>query len=86
VSHAACVGCGYCCKAAPCVAAVHRGRVSADGECLELVFDGERYRCNYILDPPAEGEEWWRRQLCVGAGCCSNLNSEREKYLCGKSS
>lgn len=78
---AACVGCGYCCKKAPCAAAASRGRVSDAGECLELQHDGERYRCGFIIEPPAEGGDWWRSQLAIGAGCCSSLNTERKKYL-----
>jgi len=77
----ACVGCGFCCKKAACTAALSHGRVDDTGACLELTHDGTRYRCGFILNPPAEGLDWWKSNLAIGEGCCCSLNTERKKYL-----
>lgn len=64
-----CVGCGYCCKKAPC------GLGYIEGEhCAHLSFDGERWRCALAADPVAYAA------LAMGEGCCSALNTERRKY------
>ena len=78
-SHTKCLGCGYCCRKAPCSAASTLGRVDDDGGCMELVYDGERYRCNLIISPPDHDSDYWKHQLHIGSGCCSSLNTDRKK-------
>jgi hypothetical protein len=73
----ACIGCGYCCRAAPCV------RKPYTQECVYLSFDGKRYWCERCRLPGEEGRKH-REDLSVGAGCCSPLNSDRRKMLTGE--
>lgn len=73
-----CVGCGYCCKKAPCTAAFQLDRVKGN-ECLELSFDGKKYRCGLIENPPYHDMLWWKSRLGIGAGCSSSLNSDRKR-------
>ena len=78
-----CVGCGYCCKKAPCVLASTLGRVK-DGKCQELLFSEGRYWCGLMLRAPDlddHDEHWYKVALHAGAGCCSPMNSERRKFL-----
>ena len=67
------------------MAAVTRNR-TRDGKCQELVFIENRYYCGFVLDPPDKDQMWWKRQLCIGVGCCSNLNSDRSKFVLNHSS
>jgi hypothetical protein len=72
-----CVGCGFCCIKAKC-AAGQRLYPSAD-ICPALIWSEKdnRYFCNLMLLPGNIGLEY-RKELYVGAGCCSNLNSWRK--------
>ncbi len=72
-----CVGCGFCCTKAKC-AAGQRLYPSAD-ICPALIWSEKdnRYFCNLMLLPGNIGLEY-RKELYVGAGCCSNLNSWRK--------
>lgn len=75
---AQCVGCGYCCRRAPCAAAFRvYGPVT---ECPALQYDADRkrYFCELCRLPGSIGEKY-REELGVGAGCCSALfNTDRE--------
>ena len=75
---AQCVGCGRCCRKAPCAVA---SRVFGPvNECPALVYDYEekRYYCELCRKPGELGERY-REELAVGAGCCSALfNTDRE--------
>ena len=69
-----CVGCGYCCRQAPCALA---NRIyDAVDKCPALIWDGKRYWCKIIQHPiigPKHKEE-----LAIGAGCCSPMfNQDR---------
>ena len=73
-----CVGCGYCCIAAPCP--VSR-RIYGNGivRCPELIWTPkkERYLCRLMTLPGGIGNRY-REELYAGAGCCSGLNSWRK--------
>ena len=75
---AQCVGCGYCCRKAPCaVASRVYGPVT---ECPGLIYDQteKRYYCDLCRKPGKIGERY-REELAVGAGCCSPLfNTDRD--------
>lgn len=72
-----CVGCGFCCKKAPCSLAV---RVfNATDSCPMLVWDEEqhRYFCDACRKPGEIGARY-REELYIGEGCCCGLNSDRQ--------
>ena len=64
-----CVGCGYCCKKATCV-------LGLGSPCAYLAQHDGRYWCSLILIGAVTDEE-----LAIGAGCCSSLNSDRQRML-----
>lgn len=76
-----CVGCGYCCKEAMCItgriAALRKGKLETLLQAVEvcpfLYHDGERYLCELAEEMSFE--------LCIGAGCCSPLNTNRQAML-----
>jgi hypothetical protein len=72
----ACVGCGYCCRKAPCVAAA---RVYGNGlkSCPALSWDGSRYWCKLCQVKGKVGADYGR-ELSVGEGCCCGVNSDRQ--------
>lgn len=80
-----CVGCGYCCKKAPCfiAACVHKTLepwIQEKG-CPSLRVENGRHICGIYADATGETKERIKEDLAIGAGCCSALNSERKKYL-----
>lgn len=79
--NASCVGCGWCCKKAPC--AVARRVFGAVEECPALIYDyeEERYYCD-LCRKPGELGAYYRQELAIGTGCCSPLfNTERDRVL-----
>lgn len=79
-----CVGCGYCCRKAPCAVAqrIHGPGivdlyVKKEGYCPSLTWDAEkkRYFCKPCADPILGAR--YREELAAGAGCCSSMNSDR---------
>jgi len=72
-----CVGCGFCCKKTPCMAAYKEGATEAP--CPFLESDSVRHWCGLIRQASPEIASKLRAGLYVGAGCCSNLNSDRRK-------
>jgi Fe-S-cluster-containing dehydrogenase component len=78
VEYPKCLGCGYCCKQVQC--AVSFMQFGAQDECPALRFHDGRHWCG-IIEDASEGENvQYIAALCIGAGCTSNLNSERQKY------
>ena len=71
-----CIGCGFCCKKAPCAAAL---RIYGNGvtECPALIWDGKRYWCDLCQQPSGLGERY-KEELAIGGGCCATLNSDRQ--------
>ena len=66
-----CVGCGYCCKTAPCGVALRiYGNIT---QCPSLKWDAEKQRhiCGIIADPVIGFK--FAEELAIGAGCCSPL-------------
>ena len=73
-----CIGCGFCCIKARCVAS-QRLYQSAE-VCPALKWDGKRHFCDLMFLPGIIGEGY-RKELYAGEGCCSNLNSWRTEPL-----
>jgi hypothetical protein len=75
-----CVGCGYCCRKVRCyIGAVEHG---PGDNCPSLVWNGERWRCQLVLDnAELKTNPTISFDLHIGAGCCSSMNTERLKYL-----
>ena len=70
-----CIGCGYCCRKAPCAAAVRVYGLAAR-PCPAMYWDGSRYWCDLCQKPGDVGLRY-RQELAIGEGCCSSLNSDR---------
>ena len=72
----ACIGCGYCCRAAQCGLSV---RVYGHVEiCPALVYHDERYWCSLVERARGPLKDDLVSELAIGAGCCSPLNSDRK--------
>lgn len=76
---APCLGSGYCCKKARCTLGAYLHGPGRD--CPSLVFKDGRYWCGAVLDAEGERKQFLIDQLHIGAGCCSSLNSDRQKML-----
>lgn len=74
---AECVGCGYCCKKAPCVASTRL--YPGARYCPQLIWGDDlgRYLCHLSMIPGSVGEKY-RQELSIGAGCSSSLNTWRQ--------
>jgi hypothetical protein len=72
-----CVGCSYCCQKAPCFVA--RRVYGPVDTCPALKFNTEesRWYCELCTIEGSLGEGY-RKELSIGAGCCSGLNSWRK--------
>lgn len=77
-----CVGCAYCCKTARCsISFEAEGKYYKDPfealgepkECPWLMYRGGRYRCKLARK--------YKKELAIGAGCCSPLNSTRREFI-----
>ena len=75
-----CVGCGFCCLQAKCVAGQRLYKSSDICNALVWREDKNRYVCDLMALPGILGEEY-RKELYAGAGCCSNLNSWRSNVI-----
>jgi len=73
-----CIGCGFCCTKAKCVAGA-RLYPAAD-ICLALQWNGERHICDLMELPGILGETY-RKELYAGEGCCMGLNTWRQEPL-----
>ena len=75
-----CVGCGYCCRVAPCGYAYSNSLVPEDlglndiWDCPMLKWDAEQNRhiCKATVGDTLEAEKA-RQMLSIGDGCCSPL-------------
>lgn len=76
IKYHSCVGCGYCCRKAPCSVAM---RIFGNSikECPALMWDGSKYFCELCKKDGYLGEKY-RKELYIGEGCCSPLNSDRD--------
>ena len=75
-----CIGSGYCCKQALCVLGVEV-HGSIPGPCPSLALKDNRYWCGEILNADEERKAWLKKNLYIGEGCCSTLNSDRREML-----
>jgi len=75
VEYDPCVGCGFCCLEAPCVAASYYNWIE-EGRCSKLKWDEEagRYWCLQ-----AKENRPFAITIYVGEGCTSNLNTWRKE-------
>lgn len=71
-----CVGCGFCCIKGRCGASLEKDPPTPI--CPSLIWNekDKRHYCNLCLKPGEKGE-FYRKNLYIKAGCCSNLNSWR---------
>jgi hypothetical protein len=76
-----CIGCGFCCVQAMCVAGRYlHPELDDQVVCPELHWNGQRHVCLLMEQPGIAGERY-RQGLYAGEGCCSNLNSWRREPL-----
>lgn len=78
-----CVGCGYCCQKAQCVAGQNIYGLK-DGVCTGLVWDeqAQRYWCLLIQETTGRAQEADKEGLAIGAGCSSSMfNTQREETI-----
>ena len=78
-----CVGCGYCCKQAPCGLCLRLyGLHTADSGCPVLRHEDGRYWCGAISDAGGDMKKRLVEDLAIGDGCCSPLfNTDRDTQL-----
>jgi hypothetical protein len=80
-----CVGCGYCCRKTLCWEGqkTHPHIEGGQGPCPELVQDeaNERYWCGLLKKAVGDERNRIAGSLFIGTGCCSSLNSDRERIL-----
>lgn len=69
-----CVGCGYCCKKALC--ALGSELHGHELPCPSLFEKGGRYWCREAMKSDDVAQA-----LYIGEGCCSSMNSDRQKML-----
>ena len=68
-----CVGCGYCCRKAPCIQSVFLWPDRDKCPALYYAADQRKWRCKLAAIPDLY------KVLAMGEGCCSPLNSDRDK-------
>ena len=74
-----CVGCGFCCRKARCYLGTKQH--GSGDNCPSLVWNGERWRCQLVLDNEGlKNNPTISFDLHIGAGCCCSLNTDRRKY------
>ena len=71
-----CVGCGYCCRTAMCAVGA-RIFGNTPGLCPALKYAEGRYWCDLCNEKSLVANRY-RRELYIGEGCCSQLNSDRQ--------
>jgi hypothetical protein len=75
-----CVGCGYCCRKAPCFLAQLGGCSTAP--CSFLRASGVRWVCGLYLDAQEAHRRTIAWELAFGQGCTSSLfNTVREETI-----
>ena len=71
-----CVGCGFCCRKAPCGLALRLfGGVE---RCPLLNYHDGRWWCGAVENARGPLREDYIKELDIGGGCCSNLNTDRQ--------
>ena len=74
-----CIGCGHCCRTAPC-AMIQRIHGHSLDKCPELVYHDGRWWCRAIEKATGPLASEYRSAVAIGGGCSSSLfNSDREK-------
>ena len=79
MSIAQCIGCGYCCRKAPCAMAVRIYGRSLTGPCPELVYHDDRWWCRAIENARGPLRDHYEQDVAIGGGCSSSMfNQDRE--------
>lgn len=77
-----CVGCGYCCKVAPCIPGFLVYGPAKPCGALRWDEEAGRYFCGIVLDEPERTKDKLKERMAIGAGCSSPLfNTERERTI-----
>ena len=79
--YALCVGCGYCCTKAPCAIAQRRYGYSWTSPCPELLADDGRFWCRIIANAKGQNKRDLMKELAIGIGCTSSLNTWRRQLI-----
>jgi|OpeIllAssembly_1097287.scaffolds.fasta_scaffold00035_23 hypothetical protein len=66
-----CLGCGYCCREARCLLGISTYGFGAGRTCPALHREGGIWRCALA--------NVYHYELAIGEGCCSPLNSDRQR-------
>ena len=76
-----CIGCGYCCLKAKCIAGARLYGVS-DNTCEALVFDekDQRHKCKLVMFGNSLSDHY-KNELHIGEGCCSSMNTWRKEPI-----
>ena len=75
-----CVGSGYCCKKVVCWEGL-RAFGSVAAPCPALRKTADRYVCGLYVDADGEEKERIASSLHIGAGCCSNMNTDHRDIV-----
>lgn len=74
-----CVGCGYCCQQAPC--ALGYVLHGLGRPCPSLVEQDGRFWCRQVLEARGAARDRIVKDLSIGGGCGSSLNTMRLRQL-----
>ncbi len=66
-----CVGCGYCCLQATCMAGLSFYGSKNAYPCPGLKWNADRYACKLA--------DFFPDELYIGSGCCSPMNDWRKE-------
>ena len=75
-----CVGCGFCCRQAPCAMALRiYGRTLT--KCPELVYHDSRWRCRAVEHAQGPLYDRYVDDVASGGGCSSTMFIEDRRYI-----
>jgi len=72
-----CIGCGYCCMKSLCM--LGSIKYGYKTPCPSLVLKDGRYWCGEVLSADDERRPVIERDLAINAGCCSSMNTQRQR-------
>jgi hypothetical protein len=74
-----CVGCGFCCRVAPCdlVQRIYKIPLTT---CPELIYRDDRWWCGLVEQQPEDRRGIYASEVAIGTGCSSSIcNQDRSK-------
>jgi len=76
----ACIGCGYCCRQAPCALAqrIYGGVLE---KCPELVYRDGRWWCRAVENARGPLKRDYEEGVAIGGGCSSSLFNQDRKRI-----